>query len=113
MKKTILLGIAAVSVFTFTANAQYHPTGEDGITASPKLRQMLEETKKVVRSPSATVASVGYQATREDGITASPKLRQLLNEREAVVSTPSAVIGSVGYRPTGRHYRIAKATPTT
>jgi hypothetical protein len=100
MKKTILLGIAAVSVFTLTANAQYRPTGEDGITASPKLRQMLEETKKVVSSPSPAVASVGYQATAEDGVTASPKLRQLLNERKAVVGAPSAVISSVGYRPT-------------
>src|SRR5262249_5157715 len=101
LKKTILLGIAAVSVFTLTANAQYHPTGEDGITASPKLRQMLKERKKVVSSPSATVASVGYQATGEDGITASHNLRKLLNEREAVVSAPSYVTASVGYRPTG------------
>jgi hypothetical protein len=71
---------------TSVASVGYKPTGDDGITASPKARQMLDERKTVAAVPataSTAVASVGYQATGADGITASPKLRQQLNERGA------------------------------
>ena len=37
----LIAGLTSVS----TANAQYKPTGEDGITASPKLRQQLDERR--------------------------------------------------------------------
>ena len=43
------LALAAILIAGFTAvapaNAQYRPTGDDGITASPKLRQQLDERK--------------------------------------------------------------------
>jgi hypothetical protein len=71
----------AVNVSSATvASAGYQATGKDGITASPKARQMLNEKKAVASTPSTAVASAGYQPTGKDGITASPKLRQQLNE---------------------------------
>jgi len=101
MKKTILLAVAAAGIFTVTANAQYQPVGDDGIAASPRLRQQLNERKHVVSASSTTVASVGYRATGDDGITASPKARQMLSERKSVMSAPSSAVASVGYKPTG------------
>ena len=42
--------------------------GDDGIAASPKLRQFMNERKPMVKgAKSATVASVGYRATGVDG----------------------------------------------
>lgn len=104
---TSLLALSAGILFLASAsasNAQYRATGDDGITASPKYRQFLNERGKpmVKGAKSATVASVGYRATGVDGITASPKLRQFINESRGVESTPaSRVIVKVGYRATG------------
>ena len=56
----------------------YQAVGEDGIAASPKLRQMLNGRKTSSGSDSSRVVS--YQAVGEDGIAASPKLRQMLRE---------------------------------
>lgn len=42
----VLTGIALVS-FTGLSHAQYAATGPDGITASPKLRQFLDDHKTV------------------------------------------------------------------
>lgn len=63
----------------------YLATGDDGITASPKYRQLLNEQYAQVdaqlNAPQvASTGSVGYRATGDDGITASPKYRQFLNE---------------------------------
>ena len=41
----VLAGIA-LSMFTGSAQAQYKATGDDGITASPKARQFLDEYKR-------------------------------------------------------------------
>jgi hypothetical protein len=103
MKSNLLLALAVGGILSLTAsaNAQYRPIGEDGIVASPKLRQQLNERKSVASVPSGTVASVGYRATGENGVTASPKLRQQLNESRAATSTPHSEIASVGYKPTG------------
>jgi hypothetical protein len=85
-----ILTVAALTALFSLANSAsaqssvgYRPTGDDGITASPKLRQFLNESgKRMVRgTPTTAVANVGYRATGDDGITASPKFRQFLNER--------------------------------
>ena len=54
--------VAAIALLLFAATAmgQYKPTGDDGITASPKVRQMLNERKPAspgvaVRSDSGTM----------------------------------------------------------
>jgi hypothetical protein len=104
-KTLVIAALVAVFGLANSASAQnsagYRPTGDDGITASPKLRQFLNEHRTVSSTPSTTVASVGYRATGDDGITASPKLRQQLAERRTVASTPSTAVAAVGYRPTG------------
>src|SRR5436190_21600601 len=41
------LTLTIIASFTLLANAQYKATGDDGITASPKLRVQLDESKGV------------------------------------------------------------------
>jgi hypothetical protein len=105
MKNFNKFALVAASIAMFglanQASAQYRPTGDDGITASPKHRQFLDEHKTVASAPSFAVASVGYQAVGDDGIAASPKLRQMLDQRKMVASAPSTAVVSVGYRAVG------------
>jgi hypothetical protein len=97
----ILTAVAALLASTSQSNAQYR--GDDGITASPKLRQFLNESgKRMVKgTPATAVVSVSYRATGRDGITASPKLRQFIDDSRGVASTGPTVVAKVGYRPTG------------
>jgi hypothetical protein len=99
-----LLGaaIAATLSLANTASAQYTPTGDDGITASPKVRQMLDERAASSRiAPANTTVAVTYR-NPADGITASPKVRQMLAERRVVVSGAASIeVAAAGYRPTG------------
>src|ERR1035438_6161188 len=70
----------------WVASAGYQATGDDGVTASPKTRQMLAEQKAAATaSSSAELASAGYRATGPDGIAASPKLRQQLDQRTTTI----------------------------
>jgi len=108
IKKLAIMTIAAVAFLP----AIQVKAADDGITASPKVRQMMDSLKTAPTSDTATApakpdqtvaaspkvlaqrssqpatagteaVSVGYQATGGDGITASPKVRQVLNERGA------------------------------
>ena len=107
MKNTKLILIAAATVAllasTSQSKAQYNAVGDDGIAASPKLRQFMNERGKprVKGVRSTQVVSVGYRATGVDGITASPKLRQQIDASRGVWSTPGTVLANVGYRATG------------
>ncbi len=98
-----IAAFAALFGLTNSANAQYRAVGDDGIAASPKHRQFLNESgKRMVKgAPSTTVASVGYRATGIDGITASPKMRQFINDSRGVQSTPGTVVVKAGYQATG------------
>ena len=98
----ILFVAASAAVFSMvSANAQYQVVGENGIAASPKLRQLFnEKEQRTTVAPDTSVASASYRPTAEDRIAVSPKLRQLLIERRTVPSTPPAAVASVGYRPT-------------
>jgi hypothetical protein len=62
MVRSSRLGLATVLIGVFatvtTANAQYKPTGYDGITASPRLRAQLDERKTTTTADSATVPSM-------------------------------------------------------
>lgn len=102
MKKTILLAVAVAGMSTLAASAQYGPTGEDGIAASPKFRQFLNESgKRMMKgTPSTAVASVGYRATGRDGITASPRLRQIIDDSRGVASTGPTIDYAQAPRPT-------------
>ena len=92
--------LAAV-LTALNAPAQYQPTGPDGITASPKVRQMLDErraSRPTVFAPTVTVTS----NNASDGITASPKVRQMMAGQKVIVSnSPLTEVANVGYRPTG------------
>ena len=92
---------ATVSLAT-TASAQYKPIGDDGVTASPKVRQMLNERAAAKRvAPPTPSVTVTYR-NPADGITASPKVRQMLAERKVVVgAAPETQVAAAGYRPTG------------
>jgi hypothetical protein len=108
MKKLNQILAAAVFATTlslgFNAEAQYKVIQDDGIAASPKLRQILNERKlaKSVTDRNADFA-VNQQRAMEDGIAASPKVRQSLNEQKARArgNSQTAAIASVGYKPTG------------
>ena len=99
----ILAAATALLASTSQSKAQYRAVGDDGMAASPKLRQFMNERGKpmVKGARSTAVVSVGYRATGVDGITASPKLRQFINDSRGVESTPSAVVAKLGYRATG------------
>jgi hypothetical protein len=94
--------IAAIFSLANNANAQLKPATDDGIAASPKVRQMLEE-RATAALPTVSVAipTVSYK-TELEGVTASPKAREMLGERRVVVSgTPSLEVTTSSYRPTG------------
>lgn len=61
--KTLLTVLVGIALFAFAgpAQAQYKPTGDDGITASPKLRQFLDEYKRN-HSPAPAPAEVPQMA---------------------------------------------------
>lgn len=110
--KKILAVAAFVTGFglvSSTSAAGYQATGDDGITASPKVRLLLNEQNAKAAASSmqaAAVWTVGYQATGDDGITASPKYRQFLTEQYAQVAVqlnaPQVVsTKAAGYQATG------------
>jgi hypothetical protein len=60
---TIIAALAGVALFAFagSAQAQYNATGDDGITASPKLRDRLNEYNRN-HSPAPTPAEIPQMA---------------------------------------------------
>jgi hypothetical protein len=57
--KTILLSLLTTAVLfsaAGTVNAQYRATGADGITASPKARELMSASKAAASSATATMA---------------------------------------------------------
>lgn len=94
--------LAATLSLASNASAQYKPTGDDGITASPKVRQMLNERAAATRVAATTPSVTVTYRNPADGITASPKVRQMLAERKVVVgAAPQTEVAAAGYRPTG------------
>ena len=89
--KTILLTLGGATLFAATvfSDAQYKGVADDGIAASPRMRQMLNERQAVAcfcpEMSASTDAS--YKAVGDDGIAASPKLRAMLNEQRQWIIT--------------------------
>jgi hypothetical protein len=99
--------IAATIGLADSANAQLN-ANDDGIAASPRARQILNERKASARMTAAVsredaVGSAGQQIIAKDGIAASPKVRQLIDQRPARTTSPvsSSEVASSGYRATG------------
>jgi len=80
-------------------SAQYQASDNDGVAASPKWRQQLNEKNQ--SRPLMTASAVDYRLAGEDGVAASPKLREQLDERKAVAAAPVTAIASTGYHATG------------
>jgi hypothetical protein len=55
------------------------PAIADDITASPKVRELMDRQKPVAAADNVTV-------TKDDGILASPKARELLNQQKSVAA---------------------------
>jgi len=92
-----MTGLAVAALIpAIQAAAQYKPTGDDGITASPRVRKTLNEQPKVCRSGCASCTGARLNNAGSGGIAASPKVRRQLEElkRNAVAATasPSAAI---------------------
>jgi hypothetical protein len=60
-------------MFITQAGAQYRSTGDDGIAASPKARQMLEEHKRLSTKTPAAAEVACCQAPVGKGTATSPK----------------------------------------
>ncbi len=58
--KTLIATLAAIAFLSFAGpvRAQYRPSGDDGITASPKVRAQLVERGTTVNTASAVAASM-------------------------------------------------------
>src|SRR5437867_2200373 len=87
-----LIATAAVALFASAgqSRAQYQAVGDDGIAASPKARQMLNERKART-----------YQAIPQDSVAALPKVQQMRKEQNALAATPRPAPETAGYRATG------------
>jgi hypothetical protein len=101
----ILFAAALAATFSLAgkASAQLKPNTDDGIAASPKVRQMLNERAAAVgASVAAPAATVVYRNPGLEGVTASPRAQQMLAERKVVVSgVPAAEVATASYRPNG------------
>jgi hypothetical protein len=83
MTTKVLIAIAAAVTLipAAQATAQHQPGGQDGVAASPKLRQALEEHRAV--APSQNIhALASAPAARQYKIAASPRLQQQLTENK-------------------------------
>src|SRR6266436_6170182 len=100
MKNANRLLIAAAALALFASAGQIKAQSQavgDGIAASPKVRQMLNERKASGMAPQqVTINRIVPQTT----IAASPKVQQMRNER-----TPAPVLQvgpeTAGYKATG------------
>ncbi len=105
LTKVLFAAAAAATLGLVTsACAQFKPTGADGITASPRLRQMLndrEASARVSAMPPSAVVAVEPSGAPE-GLAASPRVRQMLAKPGIASATvPAAEVASAGYHPTG------------
>jgi len=104
MKNTnrFLVAAAAIALFASAGQvyAQYQAFGDDGIAASPKVRQMLEE-RKARSAPVVAPEVTTYQGRTSDNVAASPKVQQMRKERQAIAAAPRNTANVAGYRATG------------
>ena len=87
-----ILSVAAIATaLLFVTQAKTQAANSDGIAASPKVRQMLNE-----RNASFSVVATPATPTRGDSgyLAASPKLSQMLAERTGSSAVTSAALAS-------------------
>jgi hypothetical protein len=86
MKTNLLIAAVALGILT-PAMAQFKAVGDDGIAASPKLREQLDARNAAARvgSPVVTVDLA------RPSVIASPKLFDSVGTRAVLAATPVAV----------------------
>jgi hypothetical protein len=103
LNKVLLAAAVAATVGLATnASAQYKAVGNDGIAASPKLRQMLDERAASHHvAPQTHTVGVRYRSPAA-GVTASPKVLHILDSQKVVLDGgASKDTALAGYRPVG------------
>jgi hypothetical protein len=94
--KLLMTGVVISTLMpALQAHAQYRPTGEDGITASPRLRQMLSERPAFSRSGSASSDPVLVSGSTRDGIVASSRISPQLTQRKGNITLPPSTASTV------------------
>jgi hypothetical protein len=98
--------IAAAALAFFAAAGQARAGGShsccndscchDGVTASPKVRAMLDERCKSRCTPPTEISAI---TTHQTDVVASPKIQQMLHNR--IYSPALVVTETSSYRPTG------------
>src|SRR6266581_4729443 len=95
-----LIAAAALALFASAGQiqAQSQAVGDDGIAASPKVRQMLNERKaSAAASQQVTINLIVPQTT----FAASPKVQQMRKEQNTLAPTPGPALQITGYKATG------------
>ena len=94
MKTNKLILLAAVVTAAFTLNpparAQFKPETDDGIAASPKVRQQLNE-RNAHKTAANHLVVASRPARAESAIAASPKMSQMLAERGTAMNRNAVV----------------------
>ncbi len=101
-----LLAVVMAATIGLGGSAKAQASKDDGIAASPRMRQFLNERKAAaaaVASKKVTGAVFGEQVVATKPIAASPRVQQKLDRGAASTSTPVLTTDrvSVGYRATG------------
>src|SRR6266404_5507850 len=104
MKKTSYPLIVAVAGFLIAfagqSQAESQLTTDDGIAASPKVRQMLQERKARTSAPVVSSQVTTHQDASSANVAASPKVQQMRHEM-VIATTPRSTVNFAGYRATG------------
>ena len=79
-------------------SAQYQPVGDDGIAASPKMRQFLEEQRARSQMGAAETPVFVGQGQSGDVIARAPQFQENLTSPSLLLS---GTAGDVSYKPTG------------
>jgi hypothetical protein len=105
--KSNLMVLSLVGILSATAAqswAQSRFVG-DGIAASPRVRQMLNERPARIAAstaaPTVSAPTGSYTAATRNEIAASPKVLQRLSERPVAAHAPTTDPVIAGYTPTG------------
>src|SRR5437660_47145 len=96
-------GCAVVLSLATSANAHSRAVCNDGIAASPKVRQYLADQDLACTCSDQMAGGVAaYRPVGDDGIAASPKVRQLLDENSVIILVPYYEVepAPVGYQAT-------------
>jgi hypothetical protein len=94
--KLFMTGVVISALMpVFQAHAQYRPTGEDGITASPRLRQMLSERPALDRYGSTSSDPVLVSGSTRDGIVAPSKSNPQLTQRKGNITLPTSTASAL------------------